>query len=322
MFGSNDHYGHRAILTRYGGVADGRAIPGLVQHGWNHDLGATPEDIRHPAPDPFFLWSERNLRQCKRAGLDDRVVPLGAPFLYLPPVEQPVAAEPGSLLVVPIHGWEQEKIPHDFRQYAAEVAELRKSFRKITVCLYWFDHQFPEYRQPFEDLGVEITTVGPRDRNPAFLHDLRRLMLRFEYVCSNRAQTAVFYALALGRKAFLYGPPIGVEGRLDHSGQLFDAWQRREYPALVWEGFKDACYREIGEDELGLRYRREPAALRELFLWEPGQAGELERRIEARRALLRRRRWEGRVDEIRRRLRRLLPAAMSPGPRGPGAPSK
>ncbi|MCC6552004.1 MAG: hypothetical protein IT372_03145 [Polyangiaceae bacterium] len=289
-------------------MADGRPIPGLVQHGWNHDLGATPQDIRLPGPDPFFLWSERNLRRCQRSGLADLVVPLGAPFLYLPPIEGEIAAEPGSLLVVPIHGWEKERIQSDFSEYAAELAKLLTSFRKITVCLYFFDHQFPENRRPFEALGIEVTTVGHRDGNPAFLHDLRRLMLRFEYVCSNRAQTAIFYALALRRKAFLYGPPIGVEARLDHSGELFDAWQRKEFPALIWEGFKDRSYPEIGEDELGLRYRRDPAALRELFFWEPWQAHRLERCIAERRRRLRRARWEARLEPLRRRVGRWLPA--------------
>src|SRR5262245_24318986 len=108
MFGSNGHYGHRIILNRYAGVSD-RKIPGLVQHGWNHDLGATLEDVLLPKPDPFYLWSDRNLRECRRLGLS-HAVPLGAPFLYLPPVEERIEAPPKSLLVVPSHGWEQARI--------------------------------------------------------------------------------------------------------------------------------------------------------------------------------------------------------------------
>src|SRR5688572_26691219 len=105
MFGSNAHYGHRRILSRYAGVSD-RKIPGLVQHGWNHDLGATLEDVLLPRPDPFFLWSERNLRECKKIGLT-HAVPLGAPFLYMAPDAEHIAAAPRSLLVMPSHGWEQ-----------------------------------------------------------------------------------------------------------------------------------------------------------------------------------------------------------------------
>jgi hypothetical protein len=307
MFGSNAHYGHRTLLTRYAGVPEDRVIPGLVQHGWNHDLGATLEDILLPAPEPFYIWSERNLRQCRRAGLEGRVTPLGAPFVYLPPVAEEIKAEPGSLLVMPIHGWEREKIPHNFQEYAADLADLRSSFRRITVCLYWFDHQFEEYRRPFEERGFEVIRSGHRDRNPAFLPDLRRLMLGYEYVSSNRVQTAIFYALALGRKAFLHGPPIGVEGRIDHSGQLWDAWQRREFPMLLWEGFKDQSYRDVGEAELGLGFRRDPAALRELFLWEPWQARELERRVDERQRRLKRQRWEAKVAAVKKRVERWLP---------------
>lgn len=311
MFGSNAHYGHRSILNRHGGVPQGHPIPGLVQHGWNYDLGATLQDILLPKPEPFFIWSERNLRQCKKAGIGGLVKPLGSPFLYLPPLAphdlEGAKTEPGSLLVMPIHGWEKERISQDFHEYAAHTAELRRDFKKITVCLYWFDFQFEQYRKPWEALGFDVITAGPRDRNPGFLHDLRRLMLRFEYVSSNRVQTSAFYALSLGRKFFLHGPPIGLDGRFDHSGQLFHAWQTMEYPTLRWETFKDVCHRDIGDEELGIGFRREPEALRELFSWTPQQARELDRKQRDKRDRERRKRWETRAEELRSKVARWLP---------------
>ncbi|UQA58065.1 hypothetical protein [Polyangium aurulentum] len=308
MFGSNAHYGHRIVLNRYGGVPEGTPIPGIVQHGWNYDLGATLDDILLPAPEPFFIWSERNLRQCKKAGVEGRVVPIGSPFLYMRPIEEEIVPEPKSLLVTPIHGWERERIPHDFSAYADAIRLIAKDFRKIVACLYWHEVDNPVFRRPFEEIGAEITTVGHRDNNPGFLYDLRRLMLRFEYVTSNRAQTSLFYALALGRKAFLYGPPIGLDKRFDHSGQLFDAWQKQEYPGLFWDTFGDTCHRRIAEDELGLRYVREPAALRELFEWEPWQRGRIDERKARRRRALSRARWEQRLGGIKKTMGRIAPA--------------
>lgn len=279
MHGANAHYGHRAILTAYAGMADGTPLPGLLQHGWNHDLGATLTDVRIPAPAPFYAWSERNLRHCRKSG-QPHVTSFGSPFLYLPPVETP-APEPGSLFAIPVHSWEREQIPHDFQAYAQSLAALQTQFRKVTVCLYWFDHQFPSNREPFEALGMEVVTAGHRDDNPAFLHDLRKLLLRHEFVTSNRAQTGLFYGLALGRKGFLYGPPMGLDGRFDHSGDLFDAWQSREFPDLLWDRFQGDARQDIGQAELGLQYRLEPEALRELLRWQPDQHAELERTVQA-----------------------------------------
>ncbi|MRG93440.1 hypothetical protein [Polyangium spumosum] len=281
MFVSNAHYGHRTILNRHGGVPDGTPIPGMVEHGWNYDLGATHEDILHPFPDPFYVWSERNLRNCRKAGGLDHVVPLGAPFLYLPPLEETIEAEPGSLLVMPIHGWERSRVLCDFDQYVQDLAEIERHFRSITVCLYYFEHREERFRRPFEARGYEVVTSGPRDNNPTFLHDLRRLLLRHEYVSTNRAQTATFYALHLGRKVFLHGPAAGVEQRLDPSGQLYQAWQSLEFPMLLWKNFKDETYPQIGADELGLPFVRTRQELRELFLWQPEQRRAIDARASA-----------------------------------------
>jgi len=304
MFGSNAHYGHRSILTQYAGVPEPKPIPGLVQHGWNYDLGAILDDVRLPAPEPFYLWSERNLSACKRAGLD-HVIAIGAPFLYLPALEQPVETVPRSLLVMPMHGWERQQLDHDFDLYAKLLSDLRPEFSRITVCLYWLEHAQARYRRPFEEGGFSVVTVGQRDKNPRFLYDLRRLLLEHEYVCSNRAQTGGFYALHLGRKFFLFGPPVGVEAKVDRTGMLFDAWQRREYPQLAWQGFKDVAYRDVGADELGVPFVREPEALRETFLWNPHQAAAHEakrrangRRIGERRRRATRERWRTRLGWI------------------------
>lgn len=269
MFGSNAHYGHRTILNRYGDVPFGTPIPGLVEHGWNYDLGASYDDILLPAPDPFFIWSEPNLKACKDAGLSDRVIAIGAPYLYMPPPDEPITAEPKSLLVMPLHGWEKARLEHDYAAYAQSIAEIERDFSSITVCLYFFEHRESRFREPFESRGYRIVSAGTRDNNPQFLTNLRQILLQHEYVCSNRVQTSTFYALHHRRKTFLHGPKAGVENRLDRTGKLYDAWQMREYPMLLWENFKDECYPELAERELGSPFVRTKAELRELFCWTP-----------------------------------------------------
>lgn len=276
MHGSNGHYSHRSILNRYAGVAEGTPLPGLLQHGWNHDLGAVRGDVRIPAPDPFFCWNRRNLEHCQRAGFGHAVA-LGAPFLYLPPAAPP-RPTPRSLIAVPLHSWEKVKIQQDFEAYAESLAQIAGAFSQVTVSLYWYDFQDPANRAVFERRGMEVVTVGARDNNPQFLADQRALLGRFSHVTSNRVQTGLFYALALGLRGFLYGPPMGVEDRIDRTGELFDAWQRREFPALDWERFGDDDLRWLGERELGSEFLRTPEELRALLQWEPGERLALERR--------------------------------------------
>lgn len=294
MFGSNAHYGHRTILNRYGGVPEGTPIPGLVEHGWNYDLGATLEDILLPAPQPFFVWSEPNLRACEKAGIGDRVVALGAPFLYLPPLEEKMVPAPESLLVMPCHGWEKAKLAHDFEQYARDIDAIAKEFSSVTVCLYWFEYQEAHYRKIFESRGYNIVTSGQRDKNPMFLYDLRKMLSRYEYVSSNRVQTATFYALHLRRKVFIHGPPVGVEQRLDRSGALYDAWQNLHYPMLIWKNFQDDTYPDLAARELGLPFVRTPDALCELFFWQPRQREKLDEFVAAHR-----RRLQAKVQKAR-----------------------
>lgn len=284
MHGSNGHYSHRTILNRYAGVPEGTPLPGLLQHGWNHDLGAVRGDVLIPRPDPFFLWNRRNLDHCQRAGLDHAVA-VGAPFLYLPPAEAPPAA-PRSLIAIPLHSWEKVKIQQDFEQYAAALAQIAEQFRQVTVSLYWFDYQDPANRAVFERRGMQVVTVGARDGNPNFLLDQRRMLLQHSHVTSNRVQTGLFYALALGLRGFLYGPPMGVEDRIDRSGELFDAWQRREFAELDWQRFGDDDLTWLGERELGKEFVNTPEQLRDLLQWHPEQRLALERRC-----------WDFRVRE-------------------------
>ena len=302
MFVSNAHYGHRTILNRHAGMPVGTPVPGLVEHGWNYDLGATLEDILLPWPAPFFIWSEPNLRACQAAGVGHRVIPLGAPYLYLPPLEETCSPEPKSLLVMPTHGWEKAKLAHDFEQYARDIEEIATQFSSITVCLYWFEHQEPRYRRIFESRGWPIVTAGQRDNNPAFLHDLRRILSRYEYVSANRVQTSTFYALYERRKVFIHGPAVGVEQRIDRSGALYDAWQNVHYPQLVWKNFQDETYPDLAARELGSTFLQTPEQLRELFLWLPEKKNELVKIVAAGREMSRERARNARRESWKKAL--------------------
>ena len=60
---------------------------------------------------------------------------------------------------------------------------------------------------------------------------------------------------------------MGLEGTNDASGETMRAWEEREFPTLLREGYDGRVEREIGDRELGLEFRLEPEALREALGW-------------------------------------------------------
>ena len=196
-------------------------------------------------------------------------IAIGAPFLYLPRLRDFLPAPlPNSLLVFPFHGWEEQQLIGSLEQYADAIEELVKDgYSPVTVCLYWKEYENPVNRRIFTRRGWSVVTMGHRDNNPYFLHEQRLLILRHAHVTSNRVSTATFYALYLGQPFFLHGPVMGLSASDDPTGQLFDAWQRSEFPMLSRQGYDGTAFRHIGEAELGLEYKLTPAALRRLFSW-------------------------------------------------------
>ncbi|MCO4763358.1 MAG: hypothetical protein KC502_17710 [Myxococcales bacterium] len=269
MFDSNQFYGHAGLLRDWCSVAQQLPINGRMQHGWTPTGGLVDAHLKEPWTP--YVWSQRNLDKCQEAGADHAVA-LGAPFLYLPPREDPGPAAPRSLLVFPFHGWEKEKVAGDFANYGDAIAELEaEGYGPITVCLYWIEYEDPDLRAIFEDRGWRVVTAGRRDGNPKFLHGQRRLLLEHAFVTANRVCTAAFYALSVGRPFFLYGPAMGLDGTTDPDGLIFDKWQREAFPTLCYEAFGGRCEQDLGRDELGAEFVRQPDELRTLLGWQTSQ---------------------------------------------------
>jgi hypothetical protein len=267
MFAENRHYGHAQLLLSYCGLPSRTRIPVRMQHGWQPGPGMRFQDLAQPGPK--IVWSSRNLARAREAGARG-VFAIGAPWLYMPSTLDPGPDHPRSVLVVPFHGWEKQRLAGSMDEYAQALARLEaRGFGPITVCLYWFEYEQPALREVFERQGFTTTTMGPRSDNPEFLIRQRELIQRHAYVSSNRVSTASFYALEAGRPFFLYGPLAGLSATEDASGEQFDRWQRDEFPALIHAGVDMACNVELGGYELGAEHKRTPAQLRELLLLGP-----------------------------------------------------
>lgn len=254
-------YGHTAIFRQYAGVKLHYNVPMEIQHGWYGRPGVYD--------DLHYAWSKRNLEWASDAG-HSNVVAVGAPFLYLPPPDPEANNALGerSLLLFPLHS--SPSTPYAdavgaYREYIQSIRELLDIFSPVTVCLFWFDYQYPGVLELFEDQGIQVVTLGQR-LNPSFLKDFRDLTAPYAYVSSNTYCTAVFYALYMRKKAFVCGKLHHRSGAVPGRTSNYDVYSE-VYPELLWQNFHDASHYWIGEYELGLELKRSPTELRTLFGW-------------------------------------------------------
>lgn len=269
MIPDNSYYGHAEILRQFCGIQRPLPIPYGLQHGWTPGAGFS--QLAAQGWWDKLIWSRRNLDECKRLGYRN-VRAIGAPFVYLsgPWQDHPRMGE-SSLLVVPFHGWEKQRLADNLEAYACSLESLsREGFEPITICLHWSEYQDSGCRGVFEARGWRVVTNGPRNNNPEFLAHQKELILNHAYVTSNRVSTIAFHALICNRPYFFYGPTMGLHNSADPSGKLFDQWQKREFPMLAYEKFQGDVYRALGEAELGLEFKLPPGDMIELFGWGYG----------------------------------------------------
>lgn len=274
----NSFYGHAAILKSYAGVSLLYRVPGVVQHGWVGDncgiYGNISEHGERERAATYFIWNRRNLARCRELGYRNAVA-IGSPFLYLPDRE-PSGGEvlPRGLLLLPAHSCEWTRLvdPREsYRRYLDEVAELLSLFEPVSVCLYWYDMENEEVVSLFQERKIEVVSFGHRSRSPDFLYNFRRIVGRYAYVSSNYFGSPVFYALSMGKKAFVFGSRFAYKN-VDPSKKGRRSAIRNYatvYPELLWENFNDGCRRGIADYELGAEFKRTPQELRALFGWGP-----------------------------------------------------
>lgn len=264
----NRLYGHDHVLARYCGLSRPRAIRGALQHGWNPTYGLVYRDEPQPTAGlPRLVWNRRNLR-CNLERGHRNTVAIGAPFLYH---DHPDASpEAGSLLVCPLHGWEEGRLLGSHEAYLEQLERIRADFARISVCLYWLEYADPAIRDLYAGAGYAVVTNGHRDDNPDFIANLSTNLARHEYVTSNRIATIAFCALYLRRKFFLYGGAMTVADESEETLRRSLELQNAEFGELDYARFGDRSHAEIGDRELGAEFRRSPSELRRILGWNLG----------------------------------------------------
>lgn len=275
---NNEMYGHAGLLRKYCGLKIPLPIQGYLQHGWSYGPGMPLGDVESgdlPRESHFFLWNPRNEKICHDLGLHNVRV-IGAPLVYLQPPPGSSTEAPDSLLLFPGHTNEREPFAEDgatlFSRYLEELDPVIRSFQSTTICLYWREFEDARIRRQVEDRGLAITTLGHRDQTPDFVARFRDLVLNFKYVCSNSYSTALFYALFLGRRAFIYGQTFVSRLKPESVDSLtqYDNMRRR-YPQLEWDRFNDTSYQDIGAEEIGASFQLRSDELRAELGWTPSR---------------------------------------------------
>jgi len=273
----NTVYGDDIILKSYSGYDMTKPINGEITHGWypnNGVPGYVPseelkcKDKAKFYNKRFYVWNKRMEDSFRRLGFKS-IVTIGAPFLYIPELVEPGYLGSKSIILFPVHSTETEKF-YDainvFKTYLKQVASIvEENFDNITICLGHRDYNTDGVKKIFKNYNV--VTLGNKS-NPEFLLDYQNLVNKYEYVSSNVFSTALFYALHMGKKAFILGNPgINYKKNLEwKSADIVASTNYKEvYKQILWENFDDNPHKEISDIELGVKYKRTPERLKELL---------------------------------------------------------
>lgn len=266
----NLHYGHYNILKEYTGIKRKLRIPGYMQHGWEEGSKYTKEIGENNIT--YFVWNEKNYQKATK-GNKKNVVLIGAPFLYIEK-EKKQNVTNNKLLTFPIHSWEKEKFKDElaiFEDYLNRLEKIRKKFSSITICLYWAQYDNKELVNYIKNRGYAVTTLGHRNNNKKFLYSFIELVSEHEFITSNVFSTPLFYSLYLNKKTFVYGHSyFKGENKYGTQSELEKAQRKmiKKYPMILWENYDGGKNPNIGNIELGYKFKKTPEEMKELFGWD------------------------------------------------------
>ena len=288
---SNNLYGASNILRAYCGVREYLPIAGRIQHGWEPGPGNVIEAMSASVFDRYYVWSPL---AGKRLGLirahskdqpntillgreafeqvaADKVsmIPVGAPYLYLPEIADvgPVASD--WLLAVPGHGTlASPDMAHPWEKYLGCVRDFarERGFQRVSVCLYADDDREVN-RAIIRSFGFVPVSNGPVGGS-GYLGHVRNLIRQHAAVTSDRVCTAIMYALYENRACHIVGAGTVQHDPPDAYADLVTDpdWIAVNYPG-IWAG--GLAGREEALVELG--HRRSPEELKRLlwyWIWE------------------------------------------------------
>lgn len=270
-FPGNDFYGLAAVVKRYCGMPAEAPLPGILPHGAKVASRLWQEELDHPLSH-LLLWSEQQRRIYAPATAKPIQV-IGSPYLYAARLIEPeltaLRRQARGTLVFPTHSTHHLTAQYDEQALIAHVAALPKSFRPVTLCLYWRDVQLGRHL-PWIHAGFPCVSAG-HVFDPEFPFRLWRLISTHRFALANRVGTAPLAAAVAGLPVLMFSQ----ESRYSGSDPRYTAELAPALDLPVSRGFYESAalpldqaheiQRRLAQEAFGVDAVREPAELRRLL---------------------------------------------------------
>lgn len=202
--GSIDRFGFLHLLAEQCCMRAPKRAFAEWMHGWIWDDRPTIESLamhKLPRDVPVVVRNKIEQKVLLDAGFRDVWIG-GLPFCYVP--SQHKARNGSSLLAIPPHSAEAERVSSVQRDYMDFLESLKGDFDDIYVCIFYLDWDGPMHRAALQR-GLRVVQ-GARPDDAYSLKRVRALFEAFEHVTSNSIGSHFVYALYSGSRFSFCGP--------------------------------------------------------------------------------------------------------------------
>ena len=208
MYVDNNWYSHREVLAEYCETGD-QMILESIQHGV-HISDYYSDNIGKPKLffSKHLCWDRKYYEYCKSRG-NNKIIPIGAPFLYLDNLLKNKKYKPAlGTLVFPAHNnpGNNRGFKHDL--FIKKVMESHPG--PYTACIFFLDYN-ERTINIYKKYNWKTVTCGNRT-NSNFLKNLYGFLKKQENIVVTELGSTIFYSLYLNKKtSYLYKCKINNE---------------------------------------------------------------------------------------------------------------
>lgn len=280
--GSIDRFGFLHLLAERCGMRSPRRSFAEWVHGWIWDECPTVESLamqKLPRDVAVVVRDEVERDVLLEAGFLNVHIG-GLPFAYVPPQHR--SRNTVSLLAVPPHSAEAERVSSGQREYLDYLESLKDDFEGIYVCIFHLDLEGSMHRAVLER-GMQVVQ-GARPDDASSLKRVRALFEAFEHVTSNCMGSHFVYALHSGARFSFSGPMFVYDEEVMMSGgnphghskervrRLLEIQSPEYLGSRFGDFFVDHPQRgtvdaHLGATEIGARHVLPPDNIRNILGW-------------------------------------------------------
>jgi hypothetical protein len=283
-----DLYGAFDIVREYCGFSDfPNPVPTTDNLMWQHGVEYSsiiviPEQVfgaPFPNKNTKLLVSNKSLSEYINKRINNSVIPIGLPVVYLP--EFKIKRAENTLLVFPGHGVPNSSADDYCNNlYADYIKKISPKFKKVEVSIFGpdIDRGAPVY-EIFKKRGLKI--IRGVENSKRTLHEQKKKLLSFSHVTSNVMGSHIPYAASCGCKVSIAGPTheykrehlenIGFyklfPAALEIVAKYSESSLRSYFPWLFCEPHEAKTCEAWGNEHIGLDCKLSPMEMCKLFQW-------------------------------------------------------